>query len=104
MDQDKPTASPSEKFSRALTEALHEFADAEGLSAGLVMTEWVIIAAAQGWDDEGDEISQVVVEPHGTDTRVLGLVEHARQRMHSDIANTYAPMLRFGGDDDVDED
>lgn len=53
---------------------------------GLVVGEFVIIAAANGWNDEGEDIHQVVVIPDGGgESRILGLVEHARCTLRADI-------------------
>lgn len=58
-----------------------------GATEGLVVGEFVIIiAAANGWDAEGEQITQVVVMPDGgSESRILGLIEHARVRLQADI-------------------
>lgn len=78
-----------EAVEAAIAEAVEE-AQATG---GLVVGEFVVIAAAHGWDDEGDSVSQVVVIPDGGgESRILGLVEHARTTLRADV-------MGFGVDD-----
>lgn len=57
-----------------------------GSTEGLVVGEFVLIAATNGWDDDGDPISQVVVIPFGGgESRILGLIDHAHTTMRAEI-------------------
>jgi len=72
--------------------AVNDAAVAQGATAGLVVTEFVVIAHTSGYGPDG-EVSQVVVIPDGgSESRILGLVEHARVRMQADVLDGYREL------------
>jgi hypothetical protein len=55
------------------------------LERGLTVTEWVLIAARQGWNEDGDPVSQVVIVPSDApEHRLWGLVHEADARFGAD--------------------
>jgi hypothetical protein len=53
------------------------------------LTDWIVIAAVQKFDEDGDLATQVAtVFPDGTMPyhRIIGLIEHARIRYHAKIS------------------
>ena len=73
-------------FREAVEEAVREAAEEVGGRQGLVVGEYILIAAANGWDDDGETVSQVVTIPGGSESRVLGLIEHARLTLGHTVA------------------
>lgn len=56
----------------------------------MIVGEFVVIASAHGFDEEGESITQVVILPRdGSEHRILGLVDHAMIRMKADILDGY---------------
>lgn len=75
---------------RKLEEAIHEVADAEGFEG--VLTEWVVVAASQRYDEDGDGITQVgTLLPDGGGTvayhRLMGLLDYALTRCRKVVAD-----------------
>lgn len=63
--------------------------DRPDVEQNMVVGEFVVIASAYGFRD-GDDVTQVVIIPiGGSEHRILGLLEHARVRMHADVLDTY---------------
>lgn len=60
----------------------------------LVVTEFVIVAAAAGWNEDGDRVTAVTIIPEGADHQVLGLLESARIRFQAGLVEFYGQ----GGD------
>lgn len=61
---------------------------AYGMQDRGVLTDYVIIAVQQGWDDDGDEVtcvSPLLPRPLPT-YRLLGVLEHALVRIRARIA------------------
>ena len=58
--------------------------DEAGGTPGLVLTNYVVVAAMEGWDSDGHEIVQVVVLPHGPGYAVGGLLHEATIRNDAD--------------------
>jgi hypothetical protein len=52
---------------------------------GMVISEFIVVAHTSGWDDDGNEISQVVRVPDGSWSRVLGLLREAQVRYETEI-------------------
>jgi len=60
--------------------------DAE--AAPLMLADWVVLAASQGYDAEGEAISQIahiVNEDHMPWYRLIGLVRHAQLLIEQDL-------------------
>lgn len=76
---------------RELIEAVVHSAQADaGTRQDTVVGEFVVIASAHTFDEDGDPVTQVIVIPQdGPEHRILGLVEHARIRMQADILSAY---------------
>lgn len=75
---------------RPAVEALVAAARAEaGAAESLVVTEFLVIASATGWNGEGDDVTAVVLIPDGPSHRMLGLIEEARIRFQADVLETY---------------
>lgn len=82
-------ADPRESVEELVREAVEE----TGGTQGLVLGEYVIIAAANGWSEDGEDVSQVVVIPgDGGESRILGLVEHARTTLKAEILGLAADL------------
>ncbi|MER6844797.1 DUF7213 family protein [Streptomyces platensis] len=72
-----------------LEEAIDEVTRLEGFEG--VLVEWVIVAAAQRYDDDGDGITQVgVLVPDGGGHvpyhRTMGLLDYALTRQRAEVA------------------
>ncbi|GAA0501071.1 hypothetical protein [Streptomyces olivaceiscleroticus] len=72
-----------------LEDAITEVCHLEGFNG--VLTEWVLVSAAQRYDEDGDGISQVgVLVPDGGGQvgyhRLLGLLDYAQVRMRAEVA------------------
>lgn len=65
------------------------------LTPATVVTDYVVIAVARGWDNEGQGVDQVMIWPSDSPGyTILGLIENARIRMHADT------LAGYTGDDD----
>jgi len=72
-----------------LAQALEEVARNEGTQG--VLTEWVVVFAAQRFDDDGDGLTQVgITLPDGGGQvpyhRVMGLLDYALTRYRAEVA------------------
>ena len=76
-------------FEEALRDKIAANITETGGTPGLVLTDWIVIAAMAGWDDDGDDISQVVVIPHAAMHVAMGLLHHAGVRLDTTTANAY---------------
>lgn len=75
---------------RKLEEAIHEVAEAEGFQG--VLIEWVVVAASQRYDEDGDGITQVgTMLPDGGGAipyhRLMGLLDYALTRCRKEVAS-----------------
>lgn len=78
------------EFRDRLHDVLHEKAVQQDMEPGLVLTGWVVVAAAKGFDDEGEAVTQVLVMPSQlAEFEVLGLLRHAVIRTEADIVESY---------------
>lgn len=78
---------------KRLTQSIEEVARLEGAEG--VLTEWVIVFAAQHFDGDGDGITQVgITLPDGGGhvpyRRVMGLLDYALTRYRADVADAEA--------------
>lgn len=73
----------------AITAALHRGAAERGCTPGLTVTEYIVVAAAAGWDDAGNEVCQVVLLPSGPGHRIAGLLREATVRMDAEMLAPY---------------
>lgn len=74
----------------AVEAAVREATAESGTRDDLLVSEFLVIAATNGWDDDGNDVSQVVIIPEdGSEHRILGLLEHARIRMGRDVLASY---------------
>jgi hypothetical protein len=80
---------PSPELDRAVLEALHREADEHRAAAGLALTEYVVIASTSGWNDQGQEVSQVVIMPSGSQHRIAGLLREATVRIDAEMLSNY---------------
>ena len=74
---------------RKLEEAIHAVTDAEGFQG--VLVEWIVVAASQRYDEDGDGITQVgTLLPDGGGAvpyhRVIGLLDYALTRCRKEVA------------------
>jgi hypothetical protein len=72
-----------------LAQAIEEVARNEGTQG--VLTEWVVVFAAQRFDDDGDGLTQVgITLPDGGGQvpyhRVMGLLDYALTRYRAEVA------------------
>lgn len=72
---------------REAVETAVRAAEAEhGGRQDMLVSEFIVIASAHGFDDDGEPVTQVIVLPDGgSEHRILGLLEHARLRVRADI-------------------
>lgn len=75
---------------RQLEEAIHAVADVEGFEG--VLVEWVVVAASQRYDEDGDGITQVgTLLPDGGGAvpyhRLMGLLDYALTRCRKVVAD-----------------
>lgn len=80
---------PTSRMDEAVAAEVHNEAEEHRATPGLTVTEYVVIAAASGWDDQGQEVTQVVVIPSGSEHRIAGLLRHATVRMDAEIVSGY---------------
>ena len=71
---------PSPDLDKAVRTEVHREAQAGGWTPSLVVTDYVVIAAATGWNDQGQEVSQVVIIPSGVNHHIMGLLREATIR------------------------
>lgn len=75
---------------RKLEEAIHTVAEVEGFQG--VLIEWVVVAASQRYDEDGDGITQVgTLVPDGGGAvpwhRMMGLLDYALTRCRKVVAD-----------------
>lgn len=70
------TATPD--LDAAVAAEVHRRAALRGIAEGLTVVEYVVVAAAAGWDDQGREVCQVVVMPSGMPHRIGGLLNDGK--------------------------
>lgn len=76
----------SEATEKALVEALEAHVREEAETPGLLLTDWIVVAACGGWDDAGDGISALHIVPGGgAYYRMLGLLDEAATRTRADM-------------------
>ncbi|WP_405461704.1 hypothetical protein OG786_29550 [Streptomyces sp. NBC_00101] len=80
---------PTNAAYRQLEAAVEEVCRLEGYEG--VLTEWVVIAASQRFDEDGDGITQVgYLLPSGGGAvphhRVMGLLDYVQARMRAEVA------------------
>lgn len=68
----------------AILAHIREKVEEQGGTPGLVLTNYVVVAACSGWDDGGDEVTQVTVIPHGPYYAIGGLLREATIRNDAD--------------------
>lgn len=69
-----------------LTAAVEAHVQRAASTPGLVLVDWVLVAATQGWNDEGDDVTAVTITPGGGPWyRICGLLDEARERFHADL-------------------
>lgn len=73
----------------AVRDAVHASAEQGRGTPGLVVTEYVLAAATSGWNEAGEEVSQVVLVPSGPNHRVIGLLVEALLRHVVVAAQSY---------------
>jgi hypothetical protein len=60
-------------FRDVVEQAVREAAAEAGARQDVIVGEFVLIATANGWDEEGNDVSQVIVMPDGgSESRILG--------------------------------
>lgn len=70
------------------TSAVHAHADASGMAPGLVVTDWVFLAVARGFNGER-EISQDVILRSGSPHTLLGMLDVARSSQRAELARAH---------------
>lgn len=73
----------------ALTDAIEACLQAYGGPGSYVLTEYIVITAQTGWDDDGEQLTAVGVCHRDGDVplhRCLGLAEYAAARYRKRIA------------------
>lgn len=66
---------------------------AESLTPGLLVKGYIVIAAATGFDNDGDQVTAVTILPGEMPVHeCLGLIEHARIRFHANVLEAYGGM------------
>ena len=73
-----------EQLTDAIRAGVARAVEDSGGTPGMVMTDYVLVAACKGWDDEGEPVTQVVVIPEGPAYAVSGLLHEATVRMDAD--------------------
>ena len=71
----------------ALRAAIVEHLSERAPESGLLLTDWVLVAATQGWDEEGDVVAAVVITMSDDSPyyRILGLLAEAETRARADV-------------------
>lgn len=68
----------------AAIEGVRRAYDAEDVTAGMTMTEYVVVQALTTWDEEGDGRSSVIISYRDGDVplhRAIGLLQYALAEM-----------------------
>lgn len=76
--------SANDQLADAIRAAIPAAVDEAGATPGMVMTDYVVVAATRGWSADGDPITQVVVIPEGPGYAISGLLHEAVLRMDAD--------------------
>lgn len=71
----------------AVRAAVAEAADDSDATPGLVVTDYIVVAAARGWDDDGEPVTQVVTIPSGPGYAMSGLLHEATVRLDADTVD-----------------
>ena len=82
----------NDELRAAVEKACHGEAMARGgeIVRDLVLVEFVVIAARKGWNAEGQDVTQVVMIPHGgADHQIAGLLRDATLRMDAEMMSSY---------------
>lgn len=56
---------------------------------GMIVTDIVVIAAATGYDADGEQVTGVYIVPDASEHAMLGLLDHARIRVQASILDDY---------------
>lgn len=58
---------------------------------GLLLIDWIVVAATQGWNDDGDQVTAVTITPGGGAAyRMMGLLDEAMTRFRADLVEEYS--------------
>lgn len=90
----KPHEDP--ELIRAIENALNRWKqgdDGEVIERGTILTKFLVIAVAEGWDDDGKPVNQVMIAPKGSHEDMLGLCAGADTRFRAEIV---ASILESG--------
>lgn len=82
----------------AVNAALAEEIAQRRASPGLLLTEFIVVAYATGWNDDGEQISQVVIIPDGNSP-----IHHMTGLLHDAITRFDAERLASYSDDFGDD-
>lgn len=75
---------------QAVEKACVEDAEGAGVEQQMMLTNYILIAARAGIDDEGDSITQIHIIPEAAATHVmLGLLDQAQVRIRADLMERY---------------
>lgn len=91
----EPAASDDE-LKDSLRDVLHRRALDAGMEPGLMLTSWVVIAAAKGFAPDGAPVTQVLIMPDAPEHELLGLIDHAHIRVQAGILEGYMDGMEGG--------
>lgn len=77
-----------ERLADAIRAHAHASVGEAGGTPGLLLTNYVVVAAMEGWDADGNERVQVVVIPHGPGYAIGGLLHEATIRNDADTLDS----------------
>jgi hypothetical protein len=83
-------SSASEELTAAVQAAVTREADEHRAEPGLALTEFLVLASAQGWNADGKPVAQVILIPSDAPVhRIVGLLVHAEERFRAEILSSY---------------
>jgi hypothetical protein len=72
-----------------LGEMIESFVQQTLTRPGMMMVDYVVIAAVKGWDDDGDEVTAVYIHSSGAAYAIRGLLNEGIVRLDADLLDRY---------------
>lgn len=72
-----------------LTAAIEQWVRETAVQDGLILVDYVLVAAVKGFNEDGDQITAVQIQPHGAAYALRGLLDEALVRFHADLLERY---------------
>lgn len=80
-----------ERLRIAVQAAFNDWKDREDVETGTMLTNFLLISHAQGFNAEGQPVTQTLVAPDGSLELMMGLVDTARIRFEMEYRSLFVP-------------